>query len=108
MLKDWNEQQNNSVNTLDYLAIGFPLSKKMGMGFGVMPFTSVGYSLSDIRTNGNGAEVTNIYTGDGGLNRIYASIGFEPIKDLSLGVTATFNFGSLTYIRVQSAEVVLF
>lgn len=107
-LKDWNEQQNTSVTTLDYLAIGFPLSNKMGMGFGVMPFTSVGYSLNDIRTNGEGAEVTNIYTGDGGLNRIFASIGFEPIKNLSLGVTANFNFGSLQYQRVQSVEGVQF
>ncbi|RIV44198.1 hypothetical protein [Flagellimonas pelagia] len=107
-LKDWNEQQNTSVTTLDYLAIGFPLSNKMGMGFGVMPFTSVGYSLNDIRTNGEGAEVTNIYTGDGGLNRIFASIGFEPIKNLSLGVTANFNFGSLKYQRVQSVEGVQF
>ena len=107
-LKDWNEQQNTSVTTLDYLAIGFPLSDKMGMGFGVMPFTSVGYSLNDIRTNGEGAEVTNIYTGDGGLNRIFASIGFEPIKNLSLGVTANFNFGSLKYQRVQSVEGVQF
>ena len=107
-LKDWNEQQNTSVTTLDYLAIGFPLSNKMGMGFGVMPFTSVGYSLNDIRTNGEGAEVTNIYTGDGGLNRIFASVGFEPFKDLSLGVTANFNFGSLQYQRVQSVEGVQF
>ena len=107
-LKDWNEQQNTSVTTLDYLAIGFPLSNKMGMGFGVMPFTSVGYSLNDTRTNGEGAEVTNIYTGDGGLNRIFASVGFEPFKDLSLGVTANFNFGSLQYQRVQSVEGVQF
>ena len=107
-LKDWNEQQNTSVTTLDYLAMGFPLSNKMGMGFGVMPFTSVGYSLNDIRTNGEGAEVTNIYTGDGGLNRIFASVGFEPFKDLSLGVTANFNFGSLQYQRVQSVEGVQF
>lgn len=107
-LKDWNEQQNTSVTTLDYLAIGFPLSKKMGMGFGVMPFTSVGYSLNDTRTNGDGAEVANIYTGDGGLNRIFASIGFEPVKNLSLGVTANFNFGSLKYQRIQSVEGVQF
>ena len=107
-LKDWNEQQNTSVTTLDYLAIGLPLSNKVGMGFGLMPFTSVGYSLNDTRTNGDGAEVTNIYTGDGGLNRIFASIGFEPIKNLSLGVTANFNFGSLKYQRIQSVEGVQF
>ncbi|NDV44273.1 hypothetical protein [Flagellimonas sediminis] len=107
-LKDWSEQQNTSVTTLDYLSIAFPLSRKIGMGFGVMPFTSVGYSLNNVRTNSEGAEVTNIYTGDGGLNRLYTSIGFEPIKNLSLGITANFNFGSLKYQRIQSVEGVQF
>ena len=39
---------------------------------------------------------------------MYASIGFEPIKNLSLGVTANFNFGTLEYERIQSVEGVQF
>jgi hypothetical protein len=94
-LKDWNEEQNISVTNLDYLSIAFPLAKNAGMGFGIMPYSSVGYTLNSTSTNGQGAEVTNFFTGEGGLNRLYASIGFEPIKNLSLGVTANFNFGTL-------------
>jgi hypothetical protein len=107
-LKDWSEQQNTSVTNLDYLAIGFPLAKNMGMGFGLMPLSSVGYSLRDERTTTGGASVTNVFTGEGGLNRIYASVGFEPIKNLSLGVTASYNFGTLEYRRIQSVEDVQF
>jgi hypothetical protein len=107
-LKDWNEEQNISVTNLDYLSIGFPLAKNAGFGFGLMPYSSVGYSLNSNSTNGQGAEVTNFFNGEGGLNRLYASIGFEPIKNLSLGITANFNFGTLNYERIQSVEGVQF
>ena len=107
-LKDWSQQQNTSITNLDYIAIGFPIAPKVGIGFGLMPFSSVGYSLKDLTTNSNGNEVTNVFTGEGGLNRIYASIGFEPIKNVSLGVTASYNFGTLDYQRLQNVENVQF
>ncbi len=107
-LKDWSEEQNTSVTNLDYLAIGLPLAENMGFGFGIMPYSSVGYSLNSTSINGQGAEVINAFTGEGGLNRLYASIGFEPIKNLSLGITANFNFGTLEYQRAQSVEGVQF
>ncbi|KAB5489426.1 MULTISPECIES: hypothetical protein [Flagellimonas] len=107
-LKDWSTQQNTSVTNLDYLAIGFPVAKNMGMGFGIMPLSSVGYNLRDETTNEQGTNVINVYNGEGGLNRIFASIGYEPIKNLSLGITANFNFGTLEYQRVQSVEGVQF
>ncbi|MCR9228606.1 MAG: hypothetical protein NXH90_14405 [Flavobacteriaceae bacterium] len=106
-LKSWNEEQKTSVTNLDYLSIGFPLAKNVGFGFGIMPYSSVGYSLTSTSNSANG-EVSNFFEGEGGLNRLYASIGFEPIKNLSLGVTANFNFGTLEYQRVQSVEGVQF
>ncbi|USD26225.1 hypothetical protein [Flagellimonas marinaquae] len=107
-LKDFNEEQNLSVTNLDYLSIGFPIADKLGVGFGIMPYSSVGYSLNSVMDNVQGAEVTNIYEGDGGINRLYASVGFEPIKNLSLGVTVNYNFGNLEYQRIQSVEDVQF
>ena len=106
-LKSWNEEQRTSVTNLDYLAIGFPLAKNVGFGFGIMPYSSVGYSLNSTSNSANG-EVSNFFEGEGGLNRLYASIGFEPIKNLSFGITANFNFGTLEYQRIQSVEGVQF
>jgi hypothetical protein len=106
-LKSWNEQQRTAVTNLDYLAIGFPLAKNVGFGFGIMPYSSVGYSLNSTSNSADG-EVSNFFEGEGGLNRLYASIGFEPIKNLSFGVTANFNFGTLEYQRIQSVEGVQF
>jgi hypothetical protein len=102
-LRDFQEQQNTSVTNLDYLAIGFPIANKVGVGFGLMPYSSVGYNLTSIQ-----GETTNIFSGSGGLNRVYMSIGFELIKNLSLGATINYNFGTLEYGRLQSIEDVQF
>ncbi|SNY94500.1 hypothetical protein [Flagellimonas pacifica] len=107
-LEDFTEKQNVSVTSLDYLAIGFPIAKNAGMGFGLMPLSSVGYNLISESQNVDGQLVTNAFTGEGGLNRAYLSFGYEPIKNLSLGVTANFNFGTLEYRRIQSVEDVQF
>ncbi|NAY92117.1 hypothetical protein GTQ34_09315 [Muricauda sp. JGD-17] len=107
-LKDFTEEQNIGVTNLDYLSIGFPVGKNVGMGFGLMPLSSVGYSLRQESTNTDGSTVTNVFTGEGGLNRVYASIGFQPIKNLSLGATINFNFGKLEYERIQNVENVQF
>ncbi|MBO6587598.1 MAG: hypothetical protein JJ935_03840 [Muricauda sp.] len=107
-LKTFTEEQNTSVTNLDYLSIGFPIARNAGFGFGIMPYSSVGYTLNSTAQNSNGAEVTNFYEGSGGLNRLYASIGFEPIKNVSLGATINYNFGTLEYQRIQSVEGVQF
>ncbi len=107
-LKTFNEEQNSSVTNIDYLAIGLPLSKGFGLGFGLMPYTSVGYNLVSERLNADQATVTNQLTGEGGLNRFFLSAGYKLTKDLSIGVTGNFNFGTLSGNRIQSVENILF
>jgi len=102
------ESQSNSVTNLEYLAVAMAIKKGFGIGFGLMPYSSVGYSLVSESINDNGASVSNIFEGDGGLNKVYIAAGYEFIKNLSVGVTANFNFGTLDYDRVQSLENVQF
>lgn len=107
-LKSFTDQENNKLTNLDYLAIGFSLKKGLGVGFGIMPFSSVGYNLVSESTNSSNATVTNQFTGSGGLNRAYLSLGWEFAKDFSIGATANLNFGTLKNERVQSVENVQF
>jgi hypothetical protein len=107
-LKTYTEQQNSAVTNLDYLSIGFSVRKGWGVGFGVMPFSSIGYNLVSESINGNGAAVTNQLVGEGGLNRVYFSTGYQLTNNLSLGISANFNFGTLKYRRVQSVADVQF
>ena len=107
-LKSATGKENNKVTNLDYLAIAMSLKKGLGIGMGIMPYSSVGYNLVSQSENTNGALVTNRFFGEGGLNKVYFSIGYELFKDVSLGVTSSFNFGTLENNRVQNVEDVQF
>ncbi len=107
-LRDNLETQNVAVTNLEYLAIGFPLAPNAGLGFGIQPFTSVGYDLVGRTPNAAGDTITNVFRGEGGLNRVFLSLGFQPIENLSLGATVNFNFGTMEYERIQSVENVQF
>ena len=102
------ESQSNHITNLEYISVGMALKKGLGIGFGIMPYSSVGYNMLSESVNDNGATVTNRFYGEGGLNKVYFSAGYELIKDLSLGVTAGFNFGTLENNRIQSVENVQF
>lgn len=103
-LKSFTDQENNKLTNLDYLSIGFSLKKGLGVGFGIMPFSSVGYNLVSESTNSNNATVINQYSGRGGINRAYLSIGWQFAKDFSVGATANLNFGTLENERVQRVD----
>lgn len=103
-LETSDAQQNSNVSNLEYLALAFPAGRRLGFGFGIMPFSSVGYALFDESVNSNGSNVLNEYLGEGGLDQVFFSTGLELTKNLHLGATINFNFGTLINNRVQSVE----
>ncbi len=107
-LKSFTGEESTSITNLDYLSLGFNLSEGFGIGFGVMPYSSIGYNLVSESTNATNAAVTDAYVGEGGLNRVYVSAGYVLFKDFSIGVTANFNYGTLRYENLQRVENVQF
>lgn len=91
-LKNDTESQNASTSSFDYLALSVPLGK-FGAGFGLVPFTSVGYRLEDI--NAVEDRVDYRYEGEGGLNKAFLSLGYLVTKELTIGVDANYNFGNV-------------
>lgn len=80
--------------TLSHMAFAFPISAKMGMGFGIRSYSSVGYDYEDeIIVNDVTAE--NKYEGSGGLNEFFISTGYEIRSDLSIGITGKYLFGKI-------------
>ncbi len=106
-LSSFTEEEKTALTNLDYLALGFSLGKGLGIGFGLMPYTSSGYNIEQNITTSDGL-TENVYTGGGGLNKVYFSVGYEFIKDLSFGATANFNFGTINSSRVQVVEGIQF
>ena len=65
--------------TLDYLAVGLPL-KKIGVGFGSIPYSAVGYNIGNSVTDVSGFRTDNYYSGDGGINKVFLGLGFKISK----------------------------
>ncbi|WP_026704524.1 OmpP1/FadL family transporter [Flavobacterium soli] len=82
--------------TIDYLAIGLPISSKVGVGFGLMPYSSVGYKLQSSSTDdATSIMKTNQASGTGGVNRAFLGIGYQVTPNLSLGANLDYNFGEI-------------
>ncbi|MBW2960428.1 hypothetical protein [Mesonia aestuariivivens] len=82
------EDKLSSTN-IDYLAIGIPAGK-LGFGFGVVPYSSVGYELRN-----QDESVISDFTGRGGLNKLFLAAGYEVNKNLRIGVEGSYNFGNI-------------
>ena len=89
-LKTNDSEDKSQSTTFDYIALSIPMGK-FGFGFGLLPYTSVGYKLESY----DGDDITNRYRGEGGLNKAYLSLGYQLTQDLSIGIDANYNFGNI-------------
>lgn len=90
-LKTENGSQKGNATTFDYLGLSMPMGK-FGMGFGLLPYTSVGYKLESSDADGN---ITHRYRGSGGLNKAFLGLGYQVTSKLGIGVDASYNFGNI-------------
>jgi len=86
--------------TVDYVAVALPFNK-LGVAFGIMPYTSVGYRVTD---NVVGTDFTRSrqFRGSGGLNRVFAGVGYKVLPGLNLGAEFQYNFGNIETRSVVS------
>lgn len=104
-----NNETNQSTNatSLSYFAVAFPLGNKGGFSVGIQPVSSVGYSLTNSFPVNNPTEIT-LYSGDGGVNRFYGSLGLKIFKGFSLGIEADYKFGNVeNLVTNQRVNVIL-
>jgi len=71
----------------------------VGFGFGLLPYTAVGYRLENNNAAGN---VDTRFRGEGGLNKAFLAFGYQITNGLSLGIDANYNFGNP--LQSQSRE----
>lgn len=93
-LKTDSQSEKAQRTALDYLAIGIPL-KKLGIGFGLIPYSSVGYNIKSSSTDLNSIRTDSYNKGDGGVNKVFLGFGYQITKDLSIGADAQYNFGQI-------------
>lgn len=90
----WN---NNTY--FNHLALAFPITEYWGAGFGIRPYSSVGYEYGNTQSINNGEKVDFSYQGSGGANQFFISNSFEIKKRLSLGFSASYIFGNIANQR---------
>ncbi|MGJ8590937.1 MAG: hypothetical protein ACSHXF_00215 [Aquaticitalea sp.] len=80
-----------NTTTFDYFAVSLPAGK-FGFGFGLLPYSSVGYKLESSDANGL---LSNRYRGEGGLNKAFFGVGYQINEELSIGLDINYNFGNI-------------
>jgi hypothetical protein len=101
---DYKEQKSAIADAvakrtaLDYIAVAVPLGR-FGAGFGLIPYSSVGYNIQNIYSDG--LQNNKLFNGWGGMNRVFLGAGYRILPNLSIGATAYYNFGK---IQTNSVE----
>lgn len=95
---------NAKNSSFDYLAMQFRLHPRLAMSIGLLPFSNVGYTVSDVQTatdagTGNTTNYVRSYSGDGGLHQLYAGLGMKILQDLSVGVNVSYFWGDINRTR---------
>ncbi|MDG1175597.1 MAG: hypothetical protein P8N07_07350 [Flavobacteriales bacterium] len=102
-LKSSTSEGTLAATTFTKIAMGLPLSERLGVSIGLIPYTTTGYDIISNSTITNVGEVSYLFQGKGGVNKVYLGSGYELIdKDsisLSLGFNANFLFGRIEESR---------
>lgn len=90
------KKQNANNADLEYIVAGFRAFKNLGVSFGIIPFTTVGYNYGTSSYVGNQMTVmsSNTYSGSGGVHQAYFGAGWRPIKYLSIGANISYLWGN--------------
>lgn len=91
---------------LDYITMQVPIGKRMGASFGILPYSSVGYSFGSEIANG-----ATMREGSGSINQLYLGLGGRIYKGLSVGFNMAYLFGTTfndSYAYTSSGSTTLF
>lgn len=96
-------KMNAKNSSFDYIAMQFRLGRRIAVSAGFLPFSSVGYSMSETTTlNDKETTANTIYSGDGGIHQVFAGAGFKVLKNLSVGANISFLYGTVTHTVVTT------
>lgn len=105
------KQGGNSVRamntTLDYVNAGLRLHKGLGLSFGFVPYSTIGYNFSESTpvttswTTGQSIASQITYYGNGGLHEMYLGLGWNPFAKLSIGANIGYLWGDYDHSMAQ-------
>ena len=88
-------RRNASKASFEYLVGSFRAWKNVGVSFGLLPYSSVGYNYETSAHVSPTSSLTESYSGSGGLHQLMLGMGVKLLKPLSVGVNASYLWGSI-------------
>ncbi|MFL5765184.1 MAG: hypothetical protein ACJ77K_14675 [Bacteroidia bacterium] len=92
-----NSEQKHSINSasLGYISLAFPIKKWWGSSIGLLPYSAVGYKVSDQAEISNVGTVKYLYQGSGGLNQVYFGNAIKPLYGLPRNYLLSSTYATL-------------
>ncbi len=100
--KQANQEQLTSYSSLGNFNFAFKLTPWWGIAAGILPYSQVGYRISDMGQAGG--LVNYLYEGNGGINQVYLGHGFNLFRGLSAGVNVSYLFGKSEDLMVAQSD----
>lgn len=97
-LKNSSASEQAKRTTFDYLAVGLPMGK-LGVGFGLIPYSSVGYKITNTSDEAGGSNTRDF--GTGGVNKAFFAASYKLFSNLSVGANVEYNFGRIETTNLQ-------
>ena len=111
---DGGATKKSAYNTFNFHDIAFQvaLAKRLGLGFSLSPYSSVGYRTNYYRPYdpqdpvwGHVGPVQHAYEGEGDVSEVKLGIGWEVAKNFSVGLAAQYYWGRIdrTYVATPTS-----
>ena len=102
--QDASGMRNKANGNLEYLTMQFPLWKRwIAMSVGLLPYSSVGYSISMTDSTGvGGYHYDTDYEGTGNISEVYAGLSFNICNWFAIGANFYYMWGDLSRLRTLS------
>ena len=97
-------KRNASLASFEYVVGSFRAWKNVGVSFGLLPYSSVGYEYATSSRDQNLGQLTESFTGSGGLHEVFLGFGWRLLKPLSIGVNAGYLWGSIDRSVLPDAD----
>ena len=94
-LKTTEISEEYSSSSMNNLLFGFPVTKWWKSSLGLIPFSQVGYNVNDYDVKENIGTIKYTFEGEGGISEFYWGNAFRLGENLSVGLNASFIFGTL-------------
>jgi len=97
-------RKTNDIN-FRYFSLSFPITKWLGAGFGLQPFSDMGYEVGFSDSISGIGNTYHSYTGEGSTSKAFFGASVSPFKGLSIGANLNYIFGRLSKnTNVQFAD----